>query len=152
MLINQAIAFYLENRREFYQALLPRIPDQRLRNLLKQAIMPVEAASKNTSILLSSSADMAGDALCDALCLTDPFKKGTFGMEYARTVISFEEALERSRRIEEAGVLFFEHLGSEDETSTSVTKQIASFCNVCLINIIKLTDNLRYHKGEFANL
>ncbi len=129
---------YLKNRTDFYSALLPRIPHLRLRELLEQAVQPVSG----DDTLISSLGNLPSEEpseFVSALGLRDLLKKPNFGAAWGKTTISFEEALARSEIVEETGMILFRALGASFE-SEAVRREAA------LAEVLRLTDDLRYHK------
>ena len=144
--VRELIRTYLQNRAEFYAALLPRIPDERQRAALETASAPTEAPPTLLSAAEGLPDGASDDDLLRALGLHDTLKKAGFGRAFGRTAISTLEALQRAQSVEESGVILFEHLQSAYPSSSEVFRAELSRRRAALAALLKLEDSLRYHR------
>ncbi|MBK6910777.1 MAG: hypothetical protein IPK53_14990 [bacterium] len=116
----------LQNRRDFYRELLPRLPDQALAARL-QAIAEHCAPSDPEE----------WPHVRAALELEDPWKKPQLGARWGRTAISMAEVFERAIRFEELILqACAEHAASDLAVNASDR----------LEKLRILADDLRYHR------
>ena len=144
--IRELTANYLINRRDFYSALAPRIPDAGQRTALRDAAEPVE----NDPRVMEASGDLpdvigAGEFL-KALGLRDLLKKSGYGRAQGLTAISIYEALQRAQAVEETGLLWFEHLLADYPDLPKVFSTEIQKRQTALSRLLKLEDSLRYHR------
>jgi hypothetical protein len=144
--VRTLIQTYLQNRAEFYAALLPRMPDERQRKALEAASAPTEAEPTLVSAVEGLPEGASDDEPLRALGLRDMLKKSGFGRALGRTAISTVEALQRAEHIEETGVVLFEHLHSIYPSSADIFHAEMIRRLGALAALLKLEDSLRYHR------
>ncbi|MCB1059035.1 MAG: hypothetical protein KDB65_02280 [Calditrichaeota bacterium] len=123
----------LQNRLDFYQFLLLRIPDQSLRTKLKDI-------SESSDVQIAPCPVDSNILELHKLNLVDAFKKPQFGERWGKTTLSVQEALERAIHLEEWCVL----------GATLVTSETGvQLFNISTFRLAKLRDlenSLRYHR------
>jgi hypothetical protein len=144
--VRELLRTYLQNRAEFYAALLPRIPDARQRMAFEAA-----AASNESPQALIAAAESLPDIASDddllpALGLRDALKKAGFGNAFGRTAVSTVEALRRAQSMEETGVLLFDYLQAAYPSLTDVFHAELLRRRAALAALLRLEDSLRYHR------
>jgi hypothetical protein len=123
----------LQNRQDFYRFLLPRLPDQNLRNNLQQI------AELGEPTATSPSQDL--EALENHnLNLVDAFKKPRFGERWGKTTVSVQEALERAIQFEVWIVL------ATSNTTKPLASKLHDIAARRLRELRTLEDNIRYHR------
>jgi hypothetical protein len=136
-----ALNCYVQNRTEFYESLIPRIPDPRLRDLFARAVTAFDPSETRLDPVCPSSNKTDQDYLSSLISL-DMFKKPSYGRAAGRTVISLHEALLRAQQIESNGILLLQNIVHENP---QMHDELAS-CRSSLEGLQKLQDDLRYHK------
>lgn len=126
--------YLLQNRSTYYEFLLARIPDLKLRTLIKESISVVPI----TGTLLKE----AGwpPFLLLNLSLEDAVKKPLFGEKMGKTVVSVHEGLVRAIHFEDLCVLYYT-LVDQSEYLETINYHI-----LAASNLRKLADDLRYHR------
>ncbi|MBL0060109.1 MAG: hypothetical protein IPP40_01050 [bacterium] len=128
------MSYLLQNRRRFYETILPRIPDQKVRKALEEINqlsgieMGIEHFEDNQHKSLLS------------IELDDAFKKPAMGERLGRTVISVEELIEHALRFEQ---LCHTEYSQDDFT---IGRQIYVSSGLKIEKLRKLRDSLQYHR------
>ena len=141
----RAAGLYLHNRAEFYQTLLSRLPEEILRARLADELEPFAADALLLRAVEQLPATPDG-TLLSALMLRDLLKKSGCGAALARTSISVDDALNNAQRVEEAGVLLFSLLARRENSPANVFGQELAVREKALASLIRLDDELRYHR------
>jgi len=147
--LRDSLLNYLGNRAEFYDTLLPRIPLLRWRDALREAVGGIEPEPETETAARSLTTEtLPNGDFAQALALRDLLKKPGSGRALARTVISIEEALERSEMVEETGMLLFDHLAAGQQESGATFDAEAERRRAALSAVLRLSDDLRYRRRE----
>ncbi|RPH94974.1 hypothetical protein EHM69_05900 [candidate division KSB1 bacterium] len=92
------------------------------------------------------STDPSADGFTILLGLRDLLKKPAAGRALGRTVISFEETLQASEFVEETGLILFNHLAQSYPPFSSLFAAEAVRRQSALASLLRLQDDLRYHR------
>lgn len=128
------MSYLLHNRRRFYETVLPRIPDQKVRKALEEINqLPFARDSTECDVNKSSMILLSID-------LTDEFKKPTYGEKLGRTVISLEEVIDQAICLEQLCKEAYAH------NDTFEGKQAFDLSSLRTSKLRKLRDSLQYHR------
>ncbi len=128
------MSYLLQNRRRYYETILPRIPDLKVRGMLEEIVHSTEPQNSPETAVDKSSIHLS------SIDLEDAFKKPGLGERLGRVVISVEELLDRAIQLELLCQTAFVGLTSEP------TKQILDSSSVRIGKLRKLRDSLQYHR------
>ena len=128
------MSYLLQNRRRFYETVLPRIPDQKVRKAFEEInrLSEIDVAFKedvnkpSTSLL--------------SINLEDVFKKPTIGERLGNVVISVEELIDQALHLEQ---LCHEAYAQDD---SDLGRQIYDSLVFRIERLRKLRDSLEYHR------
>lgn len=126
--------YLLQNRSNFYSALMPRIPDPIFRDRLEQVV------SFGNSINIEVSDMETQTGLTLRLDLEDAVKKPNWGAKKGNSVVSLAEVLEVALEIEQLCLTYFTHCHPQKNT------QPVDYFNLTIANLRQLEDDLRYHR------
>ncbi len=128
------MSYLLQNRRRFYETVLPRIPDQKVKKALEE-INQLSDAGAALEIVTDKSSNYL---LC--IELEDAFKKPAMGERLGRIVISVEELIDQALHLERLC-----HEAYARDNSTPGT-QVFYFSSLRIERLRKLRDSLEYHR------
>ncbi len=128
------MSYLLQNRRRFYETVLPRIPDQKVKKALEE-ISQLSDAGTVTEIVVDKSSNYL---LC--IELEAAFKKPSMGERLGRIVISVEELIDQALHLERLC-----HEAYARDNSTPGT-QVFYFSSLRIERLRKLRDSLEYHR------
>ena len=138
---------YLENRANFYHALLARLPEAAVHARLSE----IAVRLTNDVVVITDEFVVQDlqDEFTQSLKSLDILKKSDHGWILGRTAISIEESLQRAMDLEEKGAVLFAHLA---ELVTEHRIAFAAFADrhqTALVELLQLHDELRYHRLSF---
>ena len=128
------MSYLLQNRRQFYETVLPRIPDQRVRKALEE----INQLSENRN-----PAELNVDNKCKSLSLfelEDAFKKPAYGEKLGKVIICVHELLDEAIKIEVLCHQEFACLAGETDNQTS------DYFSLRIERLQELRDSFRYHR------
>lgn len=133
----------LQNRLDFYTALIPRIPDPSMRERISRI-----ASHRGDSVPIPTLT--YDNKLLKELALLDPLCKPEFGRKWGRTTLSLDEALTRAIRFEELIILSGLELTANPPLEG--LKELVDLARERLGLLIILSDDLRYHRIRLVEM
>ena len=149
--MQKQVAIYLKNRAEFYDELLRRLPHEQMREHVRGAMGSIAMEEALLAAVTALPEVVAVDSFLATLTLKDALKKPAYGLNLAKTTISWEEALERCEGLEETGIILFDELCRAGLDSTGEWAAQAARRREALAAILKIGDDFRYHRTNLLN-
>ena len=144
--MKQFIIRYLNNRAEYYSIVIDRCPQAAFTDQLKSATFPFEESDEVLKQIETVEDSVLEEAIPSALLLDDLLKKPTTGQQLAKTVVSIRDILRDSDRIENIGYSLFEILEKQELSLKDLWTDLAKRRQSCLMNVLKLRDDLEFHR------
>ncbi len=144
--LHSIVQTYLNNRKLYYETLLPRVHHPVIRKLIAEAADVFQATPEIMQSLQTTQEITPELDLASALQLGDLLKKPNAGRELARLAISIEDALARTATVESTGLSLFQLLTEHYPTIAAYLESEAMLHKKALCKILTLSDDLRYHK------